>query len=83
MHLICIGTVHEHCTFGSSDEKVRSRCHFAVTTDLNFDLLLGVVCVGVPFSNGSSEIKASEGRHTLCSNPKSQMSQDCSSMKIP
>ena len=43
------------CTFvGSSDEKVRSRCHFAVTTDLNFDLLLGVVCVGVPFFNGSS-----------------------------
>ena len=57
MHLICIGTVHEHCTFGSSDEKVRSRCHFAVTTDLNFDLLLGVVCVGVPFFNGSSVIR--------------------------
>ena len=46
MHLICIGTVHEHCTFGSSDEKVRSRCHFAVTTDLNFDLLLGVATFG-------------------------------------
>ena len=43
------------CTFGSSGKKVRSRCHFAVTTDLNFDLLFWVVvCVGVPLFNGSS-----------------------------
>ena len=42
------------CTFGSSDQKGRSRCHFADTAVFTESWFLVVVCVGVPFSNGSS-----------------------------